>query len=170
MGVITDKTGLEIVGKIGDLNVDTSGLVQDTTAQAIKASIDALAAVVKPDASEIPYDSNLSVKDKIDELSEVSIDTTGVSGFQIMKNNKIVTIDGNGIFGGSYGVVPSGYRPNRIRYISCIVNTGTNYYNGYLTITSAGVISGYYIDSDTTNNITNNTAFRVFVMSSWLVN
>lgn len=47
MGVITDKTGLEIVGKIGDLNVDTSGLVQDTTAQETNNAIDALKGAVQ---------------------------------------------------------------------------------------------------------------------------
>ena len=77
MGLITDRTGLEIVGKIGDLSVDTSGLVQDTTAQAIKTSLDNLVNAVKPDASNIPYDSNTTVKGKIDEIANNSIISIG---------------------------------------------------------------------------------------------
>ena len=95
MGVITDKTGLEIVGKIGNLNVDTSGLVKDTTAQAIKGSLDNLINAVKPDASDIPYNSSLSVKDKIDEVDEAR--------YQIKSYNSSIPVDN--MYGNNYSGV-----------------------------------------------------------------
>lgn len=113
MGVITDKTGLEIVGKIGDLNVDTSGLVQDTTAQAIKASIDALAAAVKPDASEITYDNTSSglsaddVQGAIDEICTELIVTRTYTASYTAGGNASVALTANDF----NAATPSGYTP-----------------------------------------------------------
>lgn len=69
------------------IEVDEPAML-DSTGQEIKTAINALANAVKPDASDIPYDSNLSVKGKIDKLSNDigsywSVDWTATSSSAI---------------------------------------------------------------------------------------
>ena len=52
----------------------TDPIMLDSTGQAIKNSIDLLAANINRTASNIPYDSNLTIKGKIDSMETV---TTG---------------------------------------------------------------------------------------------
>lgn len=62
----------------------TSPIITDDTGQDIKTAINALANAVKPDASDIPYDSNLSVKGKIDDIGLFwSVDWTATSSSAI---------------------------------------------------------------------------------------
>lgn len=100
-----NDTGRDIANAIGDITFDTSGLAKDTTLQntnaalgdinttlqgittsdpptdttqqSIASAISGLANAVKPDASDIPYDSNITVKGKIDEIANNSIISIG---------------------------------------------------------------------------------------------
>lgn len=108
-----NDTGRSIAAAIGDINVDTSGLVKDTTAQAIKESIDALAAAVKPDASEIVYNnasSGLSADDvqgAIDEICSDLIMTKTYTTIYTVGANTSLTLTAN-----DFNVsTPNGYRP-----------------------------------------------------------
>ena len=65
-----DNENLEVVGDEPQYEYVTSPIITDDTGQDIKTAINALANAVKPDASDIPYDSSLSVKGKIDKLSD----------------------------------------------------------------------------------------------------
>ena len=63
-------------------------VMKDDTGQDIVNKLTALANAVKPDASDIPYDSSLSVKGKIDKLSDDigsfwSVDWTATSSSAI---------------------------------------------------------------------------------------
>lgn len=74
---ISDSTGQAINTTLGTLGKDTS--LQD-----IKDSINALANVLKPTASDIPYDSNISVKGKIDDIGTYwSVDWTATASSAI---------------------------------------------------------------------------------------
>ena len=66
MAVATDKVLKELIQGVG--GIDTSELAKDATLQSVERAITELANAVKPDASDIPYDSNLSVKGKIDAV------------------------------------------------------------------------------------------------------
>lgn len=66
MGVVTDVTVKGLTTAV--TNISATGM-SDTTGQAIVNKLTALVNAVKPDASDIPYDSNLSVKGKIDEVN-----------------------------------------------------------------------------------------------------
>ena len=62
----------------------TSPIITDDTGQDIVNKLTALANAVKPDASDIPYDSNLSVKGKIDDIGSYwSVDWTATSSSAI---------------------------------------------------------------------------------------
>ena len=77
--VATDTT-LATVAKDTTLqatNTALSSLMADTTGQSIASAISGLANAVKPDASDIPYDSNTTVKGKIDEIANTSIISIG---------------------------------------------------------------------------------------------
>lgn len=171
----TEGTQIDIEARLAAIETALASLMADTTGQSIASAISGLVNAVKPDASDIPYDSNTTVKQAIDgkvsksEL-ETETTTTGTDGFQIMVSGNVVAIDGNGIYGGSFGTVPSGYRPNRIRYIPAVVASSTNYYLGYITVTSSGAISAYYINTNNNVvNVTTNTSYRVFVTGTWLL-
>lgn len=121
MGIVRDITVEELTQAVG--GIDTSGLAKDTTLQAtntalgninttlggittndpptdttqqsIASAISALSAAVKPDASDIPYDSNLSVKGKIDEVNEAR--------YQIKSYNTSIPVDN--MYGNDYSGV-----------------------------------------------------------------
>ena len=67
-----DNENLEVVGDEPQYEYVTDPMMLDSTGQDIKTAINALANAVKPNASDIPYDSSLSVKGKIDEVNDLS--------------------------------------------------------------------------------------------------
>lgn len=73
-----DSTLQDVATAIGNIsggsdpvtNTTVNSLCKDTTGQSIVSAITGLANAVKPDASDIPYDSNTTVKGKIDEIND----------------------------------------------------------------------------------------------------
>lgn len=73
-----DSTLQDVVTAIGNIsggsdpvtNTTVNSLCKDTTGQSIASALQIIGQNVKPSASNIPYDSSLSVKGKIDEVDE----------------------------------------------------------------------------------------------------
>lgn len=95
--------------------------------------------------------------------------TTGTNGFNMRKYGNVVQIQGNGIAPSARGTVPSGYRPNATIYVPCIVlGTSNDWYFGWLGITSAGVITVYYLNGTSASTSTSSSV-KVYVCGTWTV-
>ena len=82
-------------------------VIKDTTGQDIVNKLTALANAVKPDASDIPYDSNTTVKGKIDEICTDLIQTKTYTVSYTAGGNASVALTAN-----DFNVTtPSGYTP-----------------------------------------------------------
>lgn len=93
--------------------------------------------------------------------------TTGTNGFNIRRYGKVVQIQGSGIATNARGTVPSGYRPNATTYIPCIIlGTSNDWYFGWLGVTSAGVITVYYLNG-TTASTSSASTIKAYVCGTW---
>lgn len=71
----------------------TDPIILDSTGQAIKNSIDLLSANINRTASNIPYDNNLTIKGKIDEIEDEITEIDAKTAYDIPFTNMTSTGD-----------------------------------------------------------------------------
>lgn len=124
---------------------------------------------VKKDGTRFYYCSDpakLRSDFSIQDALSTTTSTTGTDGFNVRKYGNVVQIQGNGITANKRGTVPSAYRPDSKIYPPCIVYNGTNWYFGFLEISTAGAITVHYLNG-TTNSTTTSSSYTVYVCATW---
>lgn len=92
---MSDTTGQAIVTSINNLRSATSPIITDDTGQDIANKLTALANAVKPDASDIKYDSNTTVKGKIDEVADMLGNKLNVA---VMTSGSMNNVTSSGLY------------------------------------------------------------------------
>lgn len=115
-------------------NTTVNTLGKDATLQSIAAALLSISQNVKPDASDIPYDSNISVKGKIDDICTDLIQTKTYTASYTIGGNASGSITSDD-FSAS---IPTGYAPIGISdFASQNVNVVVRGIYGRATGTSA---------------------------------
>lgn len=98
----TEGTQIDIEARLAAIETALASLMADTTGQSIASALQIIGQNVKPSASDIPYDSSLSVKGKIDEVNEAR--------YQIKSYNTSIPVDN--MHGNDYSGVYWMTKPN----------------------------------------------------------
>ena len=100
---------------------------------------------------------------------EITTETssTGNNGFSLKRYGKVVSIQGIGVTANNRGTLPSGWRPEELTRIPCVVFNGSNYYYGWLALNNSnGAITVHYLNG-TSDETTTSASYSIHVSGTW---